>query len=242
MTNPRFFCPIPIMAGQTIDLPEEIAHHVRVLRLATDSQIVLFDGRGGEIPARLGFEGKRAIATLGELQDREAELLGEITVLQGIPSGDKMDWVIEKCVEVGVNRVVPIQAQRSVLQLSGARLDKRLQHWRRVAQAASEQCGRNRLMEVCEPVTLKQAISTDNQKLRLCCDPDAKDSLSDVLEARSAVQAIELLIGPEGGWSPTETVMAMECHAVAVRYGLRILRTETAAIALASAVSALMRW
>ena len=106
--------------GARIALPDALAHHaLRVLRLRAGEAIVLFDGKGGEYPAVLETEGKTGYAQLGPFNPREAEPAGRITLVQGLPSGDKMDWVIEKAVELGAVRVVPVAAQRSVLQLTG---------------------------------------------------------------------------------------------------------------------------
>ena len=243
MADPRFFCPIALPPGQTIRLPDEVSHHIKVLRLVAESTITLFNGTGGQISGQLHFDGKTALATLGAHHSREAELKGQITIWQGLASGDKMDWIIEKCVEIGVTRIIPIAAQRSVLQLSGSRLDKRVEHWRKIAQAASEQCGRNRLMSVDRPVSLQQCVSIEKQlSSRLMCDPDATVDMGTLLRAQSSTKAIELLIGPEGGWNDSETSIAIASGATAVRYGTRILRTETAGIVLASATTALMNW
>jgi 16S rRNA (uracil1498-N3)-methyltransferase len=243
MANPRFFCPIALPTGETIELPDEVSHHIKVLRLAAESPIILFNGNGGEISGRLHFDGKTALATLGDHRPREAELKGEITLWQGLASGDKMDWIVEKCVEIGVTRIIPISAQRSVLQLSGSRLDKRVEHWRKIAQAASEQCGRNRLMRVDRPVSLQQCTSIEKKASeRFICDPDASLDMGALLRGQPEIKVIELLIGPEGGWCDSETAIAVTNGATAIRYGSRILRTETAGIALASATTALMNW
>lgn len=243
MAHPRFFCPLELHAGQRLSLPDDIAHHaVRVLRLRDGADIVLFNGQGGQFTARLALEGKTPAADLLAHEPAEAELSGHITLVQGLPSGDKMDWVVEKAVEVGAARVLPVAAQRSVLQLSGARLDKRLQHWRRISQAASEQCGRNRLMPVEAPLALAPCLAqyADPDGLTLFCDPDAPASLSESLPWQG--RHITILVGPEGGWSPQEQEAALTAGARPVRFGARVLRTETAGIALVSAIAALQGW
>ena len=243
MTDPRFYCPSSLPTGETIELPDEISHHIRVLRLPADAEITLFNGHGGQVSARLTFDGKTALAKLLRHDPREAELAGDLTLWQGLAAGDKMDWVVEKCVELGVTRLIPIAAQRSVLQLSGARLEKRVLHWRKIAQAASEQTGRNRLMQVDAPLTLPQALSQEKkQAQRLFCDPQANLSLRDHLMKHPSATAIDLLVGPEGGWAETETKAALAHGATAVQYGSRILRTETAGIALAAAITAIKDW
>lgn len=243
MSAPRFFCDAPLAAGTRIALPETLAHHaLRVLRLKAGEPIALFNGQGGEYPAVLEIDGKAGFAQLGDFNPREAELAGRITLVQGLPTGDKMDWVVEKAVELGAARVSPIAAQRSVLQLSGARLDKRVAHWQRIAQSASEQCGRNRLMSVDAPQSLADWLAQPADGLRLLCHPDAADDLAGKLQAESGVQALCLLVGPEGGWSDKELEQARQAGVQAVRFGPRVLRTETAGLALLSAVSALRGW
>ncbi|CAB3878252.1 16S rRNA (uracil(1498)-N(3))-methyltransferase [Achromobacter denitrificans] len=243
MSAPRFYCDIPLSSGARVALPDALAHHaLRVLRLREGEALVLFNGRGGEFPAVLEMEGKAGFAQLGEHAPREAELGGRITLVQGLPSGDKMDWVVEKAVELGVARVCPVAAQRSVLQLSGPRLEKRVAHWQRIAQSASEQCGRNRLMAVDAPLTLAEWLAQPSGDLRLMCHPEAADDLAARLRAAPGLPALTLLVGPEGGWSDKELAQAEAAGVQAVRFGPRVLRTETAGLALASAVSALLGW
>ncbi|MBR8657211.1 16S rRNA (uracil(1498)-N(3))-methyltransferase [Achromobacter sp. Marseille-Q0513] len=246
MSDPRFFCDVPLAPGARIALPEALAHHaLRVLRLRPGEAIVLFDGKGGEYPAVLETEGKTGYAQLGPFNPREAEPAGRITLVQGLPSGDKMDWVIEKAVELGAVRVVPVAAQRSVLQLTGPRLEKRVAHWQRIAQSASEQCGRNRLMNVDAPQTLAQWLEQPAEGLRLLCHPDADDDLAGALAAlrnQDGTPALTLLVGPEGGWSDKELDQARAAGVRAVRFGPRVLRTETAGLALIAAAAALLGW
>ncbi len=243
MPAPRFYCDAPLAAGARIALPEALAHHaLRVLRLRAGDTVTLFNGQGGEYPAVLEVEGKAGFAQLGDFNPREAELGGRITLAQGLPSGDKMDWVVEKAVELGAARVSPIAAQRSVLQLSGARLEKRVGHWQRIAQSAAEQCGRNRLMAVDAPQSLEDWLAQPADGLRVLCHPEATDDLATTLQGASDQTSITLLVGPEGGWSDKELEAARNAGVRAVRFGPRVLRTETAGLALLSAVSALRGW
>jgi len=243
MPLPRFYCELPLAAGATLALPAPLAHHaVRVLRLRDGEAIVLFDGRGGEYPAMLRIEGRQAWAQLQARVPREAELAGTITLVQGLPSGDKMDWVVEKAVELGAARLVPVSAQRSVLQLAGERAEKRLAHWRRIAQSAAEQCGRNRLMQVDAPRPLAEWLDEAPQGPALLCHPEAADTLAEVLARPPAPAALNLLVGPEGGWTPDELQAAQRAGAQPVRFGPRVLRTETAGLALIAAASALLGW
>lgn len=244
MTAPRFYCQDPISGNKTLTLPASVTHHVRVRRLVAGCEIVLFDGRGGEITGVLDFDGKTAKVMLGAHSQREVELLGGLTLIQGLPSSDKMDWVIEKAVELGVRRVIPIAAHRSVLKLTGDRLVKRLLHWQGIVIAASEQCGRNRLMEVLPPQSLEQTLAQKDLGLTLLCDPAAQGDLSTALQTQSEglSAGISFLVGPEGGWSHEELAVSQRHQVKSVRFGARVLRSETAGIALAAATAALLGW
>jgi len=246
MPAPRFHCTGPLVSGERFLLPDAIARHAgRALRLREGDLIVLFDGTGGEVPGTLIFECGRAWVQLGAHDPREAELPGRITLVQGLPSGDKMDWVIEKAVELGVTRITPIAAQRSVVQLSGERRVKRMAHWRRIVSAACEQCGRNRLPDVDEPLSLAGWLAQrDTSSPAFLCHPEAEDSLAQALRHSDAARlgALTLLVGPEGGWADQEVEMAQRHGVRALRFGPRILRTETAGLALIAAATAIMAW
>jgi 16S rRNA (uracil1498-N3)-methyltransferase len=243
MPSPRFHCSFALSPHARIKLPDAIAHHAaRVLRLRDGDTLVLFDGNGGEYPATLRIAGKAVHAELGAHDPREAELAGGITLVQGLPSGDKMDWIVEKAVELGVRHLVPIAAQRSVLQLNGDRQDKRLAHWRRIATAASEQCGRNRLMRIEPVATLAQWLETPQPGRRLLCHPENGTPLNTALDDMRDSRSIALLVGPEGGWSDTERDAARAAGVATVSFGRRVLRTETAGLALVAATTALLSW
>ncbi|MCQ9617149.1 16S rRNA (uracil(1498)-N(3))-methyltransferase [Paenalcaligenes niemegkensis] len=250
MNLPRFYCNADLQTGATIELADELAHYMtRVLRLKDGSAVWLFNGVGGQFLASLQQQSKKVSAVIGTFHDVECELAGKVTVAQGLASGDKMDWIIEKCTEIGVTTVAPIAARYSVLQLSGERLQKRLAHWQKVARSASEQCGRNRINQVMAPQSLAAYLSTVDasapQETRIVfCDPDADHDLDSALAGLTPAHDIHLilLIGPEGGWSEEEKAQAIQAGAYSMRFGSRILRTETAAIALVSAASARLGW
>lgn len=245
MSIPRFFVTSPLDSDTCVALPDAVAHHaLRVLRLPPGAEIMLFNGEGGAWRATLVVQGKKGLAQLTGFDARDTELPGRITVVQGIASGDKMDWIVEKAVELGAHAIAPIAAQRSVLRLSGDRLEKRLQHWQRIAQSACEQCGRNRMPIVQPPVSLAQWLSSPANAgmLRLLCHPDATDTLAGALPEPDPGASLALLVGPEGGWSDDELDEAAR-HAVRrVRFGSRVLRTETAGLALLAATGALLGW
>lgn len=250
MNLPRFYCDADLQTGATIELAADLAHYMtRVLRLKDGSTVWLFNGQGGQFLASLQQHSKKVSAVIGKFHHVERELHGKVTVVQGLASGDKMDWIIEKCTEIGVTAVAPIAARYSVLQLSGDRLQKRLAHWHKVAVSASEQCGRNRINQVSAPQSLEAYLRTltasPSATTRIVfCDPDAEHDLDSALTGLSQGDDIQLilLIGPEGGWSDEEKAQALQAGAYSMRFGSRILRTETAAIALVSAASARLGW
>lgn len=224
-------------------LPDAPAHHaLRVLRLRQGSAIILFDGTGGEYAAALDIDGRNAYVHIGSHSQREAELPGRIVLLQGLPAGDKMDWVIEKAVETGVAAILPVSARRSVLQLDGERLEKRLARWQGIARSACEQSGRNRIPDIARPQPLEKALAAlHDDCLPLLCHPDAPGSLAATLQ-QLRPSSIALMVGPEGGWSEDELHTAERAGARPVTLGSRVLRTETAGIVLATACSALLGW
>ena len=147
MNSPRFYCREALSPGAHVELPEPVARHaVRVLRLPPGAPMVLFDGRGGEYPAHIErIERDRVHAELGAWRDVERESLLNITLVQALQSGDKMDFTIQKAVELGVRDIVPVESRRSVLRLAGERAGKRVAHWQGVVASACEQCGRNQV-------------------------------------------------------------------------------------------------
>uniref|UniRef100_UPI0033415265 16S rRNA (uracil(1498)-N(3))-methyltransferase n=1 Tax=Castellaniella defragrans TaxID=75697 RepID=UPI0033415265 len=243
MSAPRFHCPTPLAPQARIELPDALAHHaLRVLRLRPGTPVVLFDGSGGEYSATLQSDGASTWAETGAHAPIERELPGRITLLQGLASGDKMDWIVEKAVEAGAAHLVPIAAERSVLRLTGSRQDKRLAHWRAIARAASEQCGRNRLMTIAAPLPLAEALRllTPADGPALFCHPEGAMPLAQALEP--VRDQLSLLVGPEGGWSEAEQAMARAAELVPVTLGPRVLRTETAGLVLIAATTALLGW
>ncbi|MGX4641551.1 16S rRNA (uracil(1498)-N(3))-methyltransferase [Massilia sp. SYSU DXS3249] len=230
---PRFYCPQPLAAGATVDLPESVAHHLHVVRMQPGAALTLFDGRGGQYQATLLEIGKRrASATVGAHEAVEVELPYSVTLAQGLPEGSKMDWIIEKAVELGVAAVQPLAAQRSVVRLSGERAEKRHAHWLGVIEAASEQCGRNRLAALSPVADFKPWLGTAPAaaQARILLSPRATQSLAGWARERPP-QPLTLLVGPEGGFTREEEDAALAAGALALSIGPRVLRTETAALA-----------
>ncbi len=244
---PRFFvggAEAALAAGTDFTLPEAVVRHVQVLRLATGDAITLFDGRGGSHAATLSELGKRhALAHVGDHDPAETEPPFRITLAQGLAGGDKMDWLIEKAVELGVAAIQPLQAARSVVRLSGERAQKRQAHWQALVEAACEQCGRNRLPAVAPVANLDTWLRAPGEGARLLVSPRAVQSLPAYATAnRETLLAggVTLLIGPEGGLAPEEEEAALHAGFTAVSLGPRILRTETAGLACLATLNALL--
>lgn len=232
--NPRFFCPDGLLPASDMPLPAAVAHHAeRVLRLAVGDPVTLFDGQGGECAASILAFGKEALARLGPRLAIECESPLQITLVQALASGDKMDWIVQKAVELGVAAVQPVAAERSVLKLAGERADKRVAHWQQVAVAACEQSGRNRVPVVGEILPLAKYLARPFDGTRLILAPGADGALA--RKARPD-RPVAILIGPEGGWSPAELDLAARAGCAPLALGPRVLRTETAGLAALAAM------
>ncbi|KAF1030120.1 MAG: Ribosomal RNA small subunit methyltransferase E [Burkholderia plantarii] len=241
---PRFFVDISLENDANVTLPADVARHIQVLRLEPGDALTLFDGRGGQHRAELVEIGKRtAVARTVGFDARELETPYRITLAQGIAGGDKMDWLIEKAVELGLAALAPLSTARGVVRLSGERAEKRVAHWQGVVRASCEQCGRNRVPEV-GPVTdftawLDTLPPAADTELRLMLSPRASIDFSE-LPAVAPAGKVTLLIGPEGGLSPAEEDAARDAGFQAIVLGARVLRTETAGMAMLAALAA--RW
>lgn len=235
----RLFCDLPLNIGTSVDLPKDLTRHIMVLRLTVGDDITLFDGTGGEYHARItGMERHAAKAEIFSFSPREAELPYEITLAQGIPEAGKMDWIIEKAVELGVRKIVPLAAQRSVVRLNTERAEKRLTRWQSIVISAAQQCGRNRLPEITQPVGFADYLSGLSGTSAIMFSPRAAESLPS-WAGRQTPHAVTLLIGPEGGFSPEEEALAHGQDIISLSMGPRILRTETAGLAAVSAINAI---
>ncbi|MBC8749682.1 16S rRNA (uracil1498-N3)-methyltransferase [Paraburkholderia sp. WC7.3g] len=242
---PRFLVDTPLYPDDVIALPDDVVRHVAVLRLQPGDSLVLFNGQGGEYSAELvEVERRSARVKIGEFRAVEVEPPYRLMLAQGIAGGDKMDWLIEKAVELGASGFAPLTTARCVVRLTGERAQRRQQHWQGVVRASCEQCGRNRLPEVM-PVrelgawldTLPREPAPD--ELRLLLSPRANIGFAALPDAPPH-GGVTLLIGPEGGLSADEEAAAVEQGFTAVGLGPRVLRTETAGIAVLAALAA--RW
>jgi 16S rRNA (uracil1498-N3)-methyltransferase len=235
----RFFCSPPLIAGAEVALPSSAAHHAsQVLRLRIGDAATLFDGEGGEYDAQIARVTPRAVSLrVIERRATERESPLQITLVQSLVASERMDYAIQKAVELGAVAIAPVASSRSVVRLDGARAHRRVEHWRQIVIASSEQCGRNRLAIVHAPCELREWLQRpSNASLRLLLAPGAAQSLA-ALEAPAG--GIELLVGPEGGLAPDEETAALAAGFRGVRLGPRVLRTETAGPAMLAAMNAL---
>jgi len=232
----RLYLSIALAEGDTIALPEAAARHaVQVLRLEPGAALTLFNGAGGEFEAVLDSVDKRTATVLvGAHRAVERESALALTLAQCVSKGERMDYTIQKAVELGVSCIQPLLSSRSVVKLDAQRWEKRQEHWQGVVIAACEQCGRNRLPELL-PVQALSSWLADGEALRLVLAPGGARTLRKLPSATAA----SLLVGPEGGLSEDELALALQNGCTAVGLGPRVLRTETAGVAALAALQAL---
>lgn len=243
---PRLYCPAPLAAGMTLDLPDAAARHAQVLRLQPGSAITLFGHQGapmqgGEFAATVAAMGRQTVHVQVGLHDPvERETPHRLHLVIGIPANERMDWLVEKATELGAASIQPLMTERSVVRLDAQRSLKKLSHWQSIAIAASEQCGRNRLAQVRTPLTLAQWLRLPRAR----CGPGQAALVLSLQPgtlplaqwragagAGAASTDIVFLCGPEGGLSVAEEAQAIDAGHVPVSLGARTLRSETAALA-----------
>ena len=245
----RFYCDTPLVSGQTFELPATAARHVQVLRMQPGHSLTLFNGEGGEFEAEVTHMGRSDVQVrVGEHRALEREALRAVQLVVGMPANERMEWLVEKATELGVQRITPVMTERSVVRLNGERAEKKQAHWQAIAISACEQCGRNRVPQVDVPLRLEAWLlnsqNTDQQKnaeaLRAVMSlHESTQALSSLLQKgqvdqvtdSSIHQPVTLLTGPEGGLSDAEDAAARQAGFVAVSLGARVLRAETAALA-----------
>jgi 16S rRNA (uracil1498-N3)-methyltransferase len=250
---PRFHCPSALNQGEELSLPAGTAKHVQVRRLQPLDEVTLFNGQGGEFKAVITHMGRSEVSVrVGEHHKIERELNMQVNLWCGITANERMDWLLEKATELGASTLLPISAERSVLKLKGERADKKLAHWQAIAVASSEQCGRNRVLQVSAPVNLPQAIAQLTAKPAqaarwvLSLAPGTRPLQEMMRTLKSAkdedpsnMSELILLSGPEGGLSPAEEAQAIAAGFLPVSLGRRVLRAETAPVAVLSTLSCL---
>ena len=235
MRVPRIYEPGPLSSHALLDLSEDGANHIgRVLRMQAGQELVLFDGRGGQYPATIQAVGKKQVTVqLAELDPVEVESPLAIHFGQVISRGDKMEFTIQKSVELGVTVITPLFSERCAVKLGGERLDKKLEQWQKIAISACEQCGRNRIPEIRPAMELAAWLAEPTEELKLNLHPRAPYSINTLPEPS---HGIRLLIGPEGGLSAAEIELAREHGFADMLLGPRVLRTETAGLTAITAL------
>jgi 16S rRNA (uracil1498-N3)-methyltransferase len=224
----------PLASGQRVRLEGSAASHItRVLRLRVGAALIVFDGAGGEYESSIDkAHGGEVIVAIGARAGSERESPLPLTLAQGISRGERMDLVVQKATELGVSHLVPVLTERSVVRLTAQQSDRKVNHWRAVVVAACEQCGRNRLPTVAAPAPLGEFLEGNagpGGDTRLLLSPAGTATLNDVPRPGAGVT---VLVGPEGGLTDEEEQAAIAAGYTALRLGPRVLRTETAAIAV----------
>lgn len=234
----RVYVDAPLTAGSRIELPPDTASHLaKVLRARGGDELILFNGDGREFSGTIeAVRGSRVSAAVGDGRPVDRESPVSITLVQCVPRGDRMDFIVQKATELGVARVVPVLSQRSVVRLDRAQAESKAIHWRAVAVSACEQCGRNRLpvIEAAQPLLGYLAESAPIAGPRLVFEPETEAQVASQALGTAAdggISAAEIAIGPEGGFAPEELEAFRVVGYSQVGLGSRILRTETAAIA-----------
>ena len=237
MPVPRIYCQFEIADAVQVELGVNAAHHAaRVLRLRRGDDVVLFDGKGGDYAASIHEVNRaRVLVDVGRHRPDDRESALHVCLAQGLATGDKMDTILQKAVELGAAAFQPIASRRSVVKLTDERSARRAAHWQQVAIAACEQCGRNRLPDV-RPVEEVDSWVVHQTGVRLILAPDGAQRFADLPRPG---ESVTLLVGPEGGFSDAEVTLALAAGFKPVRMGPRILRTETAGLAALAAMQAL---
>ena len=232
---PRFFCSHPLQVGLSLDLPADTSRHIQVLRLQPGATITLFDGRGGEYTACILQMGRHTAAARidsHQLLERESAVYSHVVI--GMPANERMDWLVEKATELGVARITPLMTAHGVLRLNAERALKRQLHWQGIAQAACAQSGRNTLPQIDLAQSWSEWLNTvpqDESQARWMLSLSAAAA---PLDKGPDVRRVLLLSGPEGGLSRDEEAQAFERGFIAVNLGERVLRAETAPLAVLS--------
>lgn len=235
---PRFYLPENLSVGQTVALPDNIVRHLNVLRVRPNENITLFNGKGKAHAARLTvLEKRRAGAEILHEETADAESPLNITLIQSISSGERMDFTLQKSVELGVTAIQPVISERCIVRLDGERAAKRLARWQEIVISACEQSGRNTVPPVLPIIGYREALDKmPSESTKLIMSINRARKLGDI---RQPSGAIVFMVGPEGGWTEQEEQQAFDAGFQAVTLGKRILRTETAPLAAIAAMQTL---
>ena len=236
----RVYIEDTLTSGNTLELESQTANHlIQVLRLKAGAEFIAFNGQGGQFRCHLVETSKRRVLIkVGEYDPIDCESPLRISLLQGLARSERMDFGIQKAVELGASRIIPIVTERTQIRFKGEKAEKKLRHWRRIAISACEQSGRNRIPEIGSICDLTQAMNDRAPNaIKLVLDPGANTGISDI--ASKADANFHLLVGPEGGLSAGEIDIAKEHGFKPIRLGPRILRTESAGPALIAIIQSL---
>ena len=228
----RLFVAVPLLAGAELVLPPGATRHAQVRRVQPGDAVVLFDGAGSDWPAQVLAVGRSEVRVrVGDAVPVHNELAHAVTLALGMPANERMDALVEKACELGAARIQPLLTERSVLRLAGERAERKRAHWQAIAQAACEQCGRARVSEVAPALTLAEWLAHARTGLRLVLSLQLQAQPLAGLQVPHA-GVITTLSGPEGGLTPAEEAAASAQGFVATALGPRVLRADTAPLAL----------
>lgn len=235
---PRFYVDFALSPDSVVELPDNVVRHLNVLRVKNTEEIVLFNGNGKAYPALPEvLEKRRASVRILREEATDNELPLNITLVQAVSAAERMDFTLQKSVELGVAEIRPIISERCVVRLSGERAEKRVARWQEIVVSACEQSGRNIVPKVLPLTTYAQALQQLPQETtKLLMSLNRAQKLSDV---RPQSGKVVFMVGPEGGWTEKEEQQAFDAGFQSVTLGKRVLRTETAALAAIAAMQTL---
>lgn len=225
MRIPRIFINQPLGEHQHVDLPRDTSHYLsRVLRLSVDAELRIFNGQGGEYQARISEASKNSVSlAVGGFNATDNSSPLHIHLGISISKGDRMDFVVQKATELGVSEISLLISERTEVKLKGDRIEKRIDHWQKVAISACEQCGCNRVPIIHPPVNLRDWVRNCQEPVKLVMQPGTSKTFE-----QEKPGSVALLVGPEGGFSDQEIETANQAGFGSITLGPRILRTETA--------------
>jgi len=234
----RFIIPSQILDDNTVTITGDLYHHIaHVLRLKKGARILLADGNGRELEGKISqLDGQKIIFTTEEIiETPPTENKLRITLFQGLPKGDKLDLILQKCTELGVAEIVPFVAARSVARVQAGRIQEKLERWRRIVNEASRQSNRTTVPDISFAGDLRELLQQAKHPLKLLLwEEEQAGTLKKLLDGAPSPKSIAVLVGPEGGLSSEEAARAMNCGFISVSLGRRIVRTETAGPAILS--------
>jgi len=233
----RFYHSKPININQNIIMDDFAAHHaLKVMRLKSNDQLILFNGDGSDYLAQVINISKRQVeVSIKSKEDIDSKSNLKLILLQALTSNDKMDLIIQKTTELGISEIQPIICERSIVKIKKEKLKKKLSHWRQVSIAACEQCGRAKIPTIHEPeniIKYLERIMESDKDTKIILSPEASKSLDNITP--NIKQGIKFLIGPEGDFTKQELDLSIQKGFSPIKIGPRILRTETAPICILS--------